>query len=86
MPSIEEFDAYVQQLAAHDWYYDFSDDSRVYRAGRIAKERLSAQAQRHEFYQKAFKAWCDYEFNRIDDTARDKAIAALRQAIQPVTV
>lgn len=29
-------------LKSHDWYYTFSDDRRVYTAGRASSDRLSA--------------------------------------------
>lgn len=35
--TLEEF---RQALEGHDWYYDWSDDGRAYRAGRDNQERL----------------------------------------------
>ena len=32
----------VQLLRGHDWYYDRSDDSRVYREGAQARARIVA--------------------------------------------
>ena len=33
---------YVERLKYHDWYYVYSDDSRVYRRGAEAEKALSA--------------------------------------------
>jgi len=35
-----EFDAYVEKLWHHDWFYDFSDDHRVWSAGASAQANL----------------------------------------------
>lgn len=33
-------DQYIAQLKAHDWFYEYSDDSRVWQAGRDVREQL----------------------------------------------
>jgi hypothetical protein len=38
-------DQYIAQLKAHDWFYEYSDDHRVWQAGRDVIEQLR-QAQR----------------------------------------
>lgn len=38
-------DQYIAQLKAHDWFYQYSDDHRVWQAGRDVMEQLRA-AQR----------------------------------------
>jgi hypothetical protein len=35
-----EEEKYVQLLKSHDWYYDYSDDHRVWRAGSAAYSQL----------------------------------------------
>ena len=36
---------YRMALAHHDWYYDFSDDHSVYKAGLSQRESLRVQAK-----------------------------------------
>ena len=36
--------AYFKRLRCHDWYYSFSDDGSVYRAGDIERTSLMAEA------------------------------------------
>lgn len=52
-PSLEDWTALQSLLLKHDWYFDFSDDADVYRAGyerwkeinRLAR-KIGPQAQR----------------------------------------
>lgn len=41
------------RLCRHDWYYDYSDDGRVYAAGRVAAHELQGVLNGLE---------CPYEF------------------------
>jgi hypothetical protein len=40
-----------QMLSGHDWYFSFSDDSDVYRAGQDSQKRLDAIAKQSPSYQ-----------------------------------
>jgi len=33
-------DELIAAMKVHDWYYDYSDDGRVYRAGRASEDNL----------------------------------------------
>jgi hypothetical protein len=35
---------YIKKLKAHDWYYEMSDDGRVYQKGKA--ERFAIESQR----------------------------------------
>lgn len=81
----ELFDAYVAQLRAHDWYYDYSDDHQVWLAGKAAEKSLREYTLGSYYRLRAFLA-----FNRCahgdapirgDTTKRDQTIADLRHAI-----
>lgn len=37
--------SFYDDLVHHDWYYEYSDDGRVWRQGRADKERLEAEAK-----------------------------------------
>lgn len=52
--SLVSFNAYVAELTKHDWFYEFSDDGSVYRAGRIKYQQLINQADSDPIYQKAY--------------------------------
>lgn len=36
---------FYKKLQNHDWFYDFSDDGRVWREGREAEARLRGEAR-----------------------------------------
>lgn len=44
-PAPMTLEAYKKHLRDHDWYYDFSDDSRTYNKGSVVSERLKAIAR-----------------------------------------
>jgi hypothetical protein len=37
-------DIYKERLEQHDWHYDYSDDSRAYKAGTLAQHQLVLEA------------------------------------------
>lgn len=81
MPSIEEFDAYVKQLSNHDWFYAYSDDYCVWRAGKDAQERLLSKTASHESYRKAYEAHHKCAYGRSDSVACAQTIAAIRESL-----
>jgi hypothetical protein len=46
-----------------DWYYDFSDDSRVWRNGTAAKEKLLNEAKSDPIKMKIFTDWNKHMFS-----------------------
>lgn len=67
MPTIDEFNSYVQRLANHDWTYDYSDDHSVWRRGQQVRDGLIADARKHPEFQQAFNAWSNYIFPKKED-------------------
>lgn len=57
MPTLEEFNEYVRKLAAHDWYYEFSNDQSAWMLGHRLHRELLKTAQSDPIYEKAFKAF-----------------------------
>ena len=45
-PSQSEIESYRLALGAHDWFYEYSDDHRVYTQGRDSELKLRAMATR----------------------------------------
>jgi hypothetical protein len=59
--SIEE---YYHMLERHDWFYNYSDDHRVWKAGAAATERLIAIAnQKGGRYQSMYSAYKAHIFS-----------------------
>lgn len=55
--------AYYDELARHDWYYDWSDDHSVWRRGQTATGRLVRIAQQGgPEYQALLTAWRQHMF------------------------
>lgn len=66
VPTPYQIDEFVNQLKAHDWFYDYSDDHKVWVAGRESANKLSAKALSHEIYAGIYRMWADTIFNRAD--------------------
>lgn len=49
-----DIEAYKAALAAHDWFYDFSDDFSVWSRGNRERQELRRMAQRLD---KGFTIW-----------------------------
>jgi len=62
MESVQEMDQieYFKKLQSHDWYYDYSDDNRVWEKGRRESQRLQAIAQEMPIYLVMYEAMADY--------------------------
>ena len=87
MPTLEEFDAYLKRLEHHDWYYDYSDDMRAYRAGKAVRDSLVWSSKNQPLMREAFKAYtlCMFE-GTVKDwpdrlIKRSQRITELRQQI-----
>lgn len=48
---------FYERLERHDWYYDFSDDGGVWRAGSAERTRLMEASTLSPEHAKLFKAW-----------------------------
>ena len=47
---------YEKKLKAHDWYYQYSDDHGVWRAGKAAHDALWAEAKQSPEHLKLYQA------------------------------
>lgn len=57
-------DEYYDILDKHDWFYEFSDDSRVYGRGVKAKQDLLNTANQHgQEYKNLYDAFKKYHFS-----------------------
>lgn len=54
-----DLDRLELEIATYDWYYQMSDDQRVYNAGRAKDGRISALFEKVN-KEKAVKLWNDY--------------------------
>ena len=52
-------DEYMKLLAAHDWYYFYSDDSRVNALGRDSWNRICTMAKTYDPDHRILKGWSD---------------------------
>ena len=74
MESVQEMDQieYFKKLQSHDWYYDYSDDNRVWEKGRRESQRLQAIAQEMPIYLVMYEAsMADY---MLSPTRKKKGI------------
>ena len=65
--SIKEFNEFVNTLANHDWYYEFSDDHRVYTRGRDQRKTLENQSKDNPLLQEAYNLY-------VESTGYNKSI------------
>lgn len=54
---------YFEECMRFDWYYNFSDDGGVWRAGTEAKEKLIAEAETDPVKMKIFGDWNKHMFS-----------------------
>jgi len=59
MTLLEFYDA----LNSHDWYFEFSDDHRIWRAGRASLDRLQLGAGESNAHQRLFDAFANHYFS-----------------------
>lgn len=59
--TLAEFHA---RLRSHDWFYHYSDDGRVYRAGADSAARLSEASKESPDHKRLYCAWCDAQLHQ----------------------
>ena len=45
MITLPYLDAYIDRLRQHDWFYAYSDDPRVFKAGQAAAQKLQREGE-----------------------------------------
>lgn len=58
--------AFFNECKKHDWFYNYSDDSRVWNAGRVDKDRLLAIASNKPELKSIWEAWAEHMFSGKD--------------------
>lgn len=85
MLTVEQFDNYLNKLALHDWFYDFSDDNRVWRSGKDARQSLMEEASKHTILAQAFTAWGNFIFTKEERSkallTKENVLSQLRREI-----
>ena len=51
---------YYDRLRFHDWHYEMSDDSGMYRRGKDSEHALEAVARQSDAHKALFDAWAAY--------------------------
>lgn len=86
LPTMNEFDEFLSQLAKHDWYYMYSDDHSVYKWHHRIALKLEAKAKENMSYLSAYNAWCDWTNTNIPidvrNNKRDIILATLRDQVR----
>ena len=57
------FKTYFDMCRNFDWYFENSDDNRIYTAGMMYREKLREVADSDEVLMKVYKAWEAYKFS-----------------------
>lgn len=60
MLTLEEFVKYINKLALHDWFFDYSDDPSVWKRGNASHRQLVEEAAKHPVLAQALEAWEEY--------------------------
>jgi hypothetical protein len=76
--TLEEFDIFHTRCKQLDWYYHYSDDGAVYRAGRVRHQRLLQDAEHHPIYLELVKAYQKHNDSKITVIHRDETVQNLR--------
>ncbi len=54
---------YDKLLRGHDWYYNYSDDGRVWRAGESVQSQIVSLSKMSEDHLTLYNAWSKYYFS-----------------------
>ena len=73
MPTLINFNEYETRLKNHDWFFVYSDDHRVWRAGKSVQESLAYTAKQHPIYMAAHQLWAKSVRNRPADMSWEQA-------------
>ena len=64
--------AFIDSLKNHDWFFDYSDDGRVWRAGLAAQKHLEKLATSDPVYADLHVAHSRYHFDNGGDWKKAK--------------
>jgi len=57
---------YMTMLQNHDWFYDYSDDHRVWQEGVNERQKLRNAFVLDERFKKMYNDWYDYVEGKTD--------------------
>ena len=57
---------YMTMLQNHDWFYDYSDDHRVWQDGVNERQKLRDAFSLDKRFKKMYNDWYDYVEGKID--------------------
>lgn len=60
--SIVDKEIYFEKCRTHDWFYDYSDDYRVWRAGKDTDDLLTSGYRYNPELENIYRAWADYHY------------------------
>lgn len=63
MATLAEKQEFWDECAQHDWFYDYSDDQRVWDRGRAAEAKLQVKVNRDPEFGIIFKAFQAHIFS-----------------------
>jgi hypothetical protein len=66
--SNEEIKQYFEDVEAHDWFYAFSDDQRVWNKGSESERNLINVSETNETFGRIWKDWLEFKNSRINKT------------------
>jgi hypothetical protein len=75
--TIEQLEAFVAKLNAHDWTYHFSDDHSVWKRGQVAEAQLKGEARTSTFYQEAYDVYSATVMGPDRDALRQAHLATI---------
>lgn len=58
-----DLQSYYDELANHDWFYEYSDDHSVWRKGSSAQTQLRAKSNKAPEHLSLYNAWSSYMFS-----------------------
>jgi hypothetical protein len=64
MFALTDKEIYFEKCRTHDWFYDYSDDYRVWRAGETEHKHLVAAYRYSPELEKIYRAWADFYFEK----------------------
>lgn len=73
---------YYDLLAQHDWYFSYSDDGRVYRAGVASLRTLREIARESEEHQELYLAFQRHYFSGAQWGTEKQALPERPRSIQ----
>jgi hypothetical protein len=66
---------FIDMLRNHDWYYQYSDDGSVYRAGDKQYQLIVIAKRGNPLFQRIYEIWADHKRLHTPLEVRDQLVA-----------